>query len=149
MRQNEGRLRLNFMVPVLPGDILIPESRKFDVKHFDELLTLARSKEIQDKCGFVPSYDIERPTKPPVIKWITEAEAIAIMDKCRYSTQLVEDIRYMKDIVLPGPNTTGILLHQIQNVWNDEVDYQIILVDPSDSRKATLQEKEKCKYGIR
>jgi hypothetical protein len=145
MRQGGGSMQLNAYAPAVPGTKDIRrESRTFDVKYYDELLNLARRKDVEDRCGFVPTYDIERPRQPEVKKWITQAEAETIMNKCLWNTQFNTDSRYLTEADYPaGIMTTGILLKQSLSVWNDDTESAITLVKIDDQTRTALQEKQK------
>lgn len=143
-RYNGGTMRLNEYTPVIPGGDSRPERRTYDVAYYDELLALARRKDVEDRCGFVPTYDIERTKKPVLNKWITRAEAEAIMDKCLWNTDLYEDSRYLKSSEYPvEPMTTGILLNQRLSVWNDDTESRITLVRVDEETAAALKQKDK------
>jgi hypothetical protein len=137
-----GDVGLNENVPVLPGSRTHPERRTFNVDYYDELFALARSKDVQDRCGFVPTYDITRPRQPEVKKWITQPEAEGIISRCLWNTNFYLDNSYFRDVTLPEPNTTGILLLQRLSVWNDDTESTIILINADGAVKTSLQEKQ-------
>ena len=145
-RHNGGQMQLNDKVPVMPGEATKLEYRIFDVKYFDELLALTRQKEVQDKCGFVPSYDIERSRKSPTTEWITEQEAMDVLGECRPSTSLTTDLRYASGVPRDEPGATGIAMRLEPEVWNDEFRSEIILVRVSDDARTALKEKYDACY---
>lgn len=142
-RHDGGRLQLTHKVPVLPGEDSRPEYRSFDVKYYDELFALVRDKQVQDRCGFIPSYDIERSKKPAVNRWISKDEAAAIIEECFHSTQLYTDARYYPNLELPESSSKGILLSERLNVWNDEKDSTIYLIGVEGQVASFLQAKDR------
>lgn len=144
-RYDGGTMQLNELTPIIPGGDSRPERRTYDVVHYDELLALARRKDVEDRCGFVPTYDIERARKPALNKWITRAEAETIMGKCLWNTDLYEDSRYLKSSEFPAePMTTGILLNQRLSVWNDDTESRITIVRADEETKVALKQKDKA-----
>ncbi len=145
MRHNGGSMQLNAYVPVLPGMRSSRETRTFDVKYYDELFQLARRKDVEDRCGFVPTYDIERPRQPETKKWITQAEAEAILGKCLWNTRFYPASLYLTDTDFPpGTNRIGILLQQRLSVWNDDTESTITLSGVDDQTRSTLLDKQKA-----
>jgi hypothetical protein len=143
--QDKGKLRLNAYTPILLENYSVPEQRIFDAKYYDELFRLARQKDVEDRCGFVPTYDDRRPKQPPVKKWITQAEAEAILDKCLWNTRFSTDPRYLTEADYPAePMTTGILLEQRLSVWNDDTESEITVVKVDDSTLTALQNRQKA-----
>lgn len=148
-RYNGGKIELHAYTPALPNKYPTREQRTFDVKYYDELLALARSSDPQNRCGFVPSYDIERAKKPPTTKWITEEEAAAIIGACGRTTQLNTNSNYFPELQLPETGSTGILLSERLSVWNDEKDLSVYIIHADLSTYKSLNAKSKACVHIR
>lgn len=147
-RDDGGQLQLNSTAPALPTEQSYSESRSFDVGYYDELFALARSKDVESRCGFVPTYDIERSKQPEVNKWITENEAKDIIGKCLWSTQLSVYYPGYAKIESAGPNSTGILLSQKLGVWNDDTESTITVINADTAIVSLLRaEQQGCRVN--
>jgi hypothetical protein len=139
-RDEDATMELLEHTPTLGGRA-DHERRTFDLSYFDEIVALARANDVQDRCGFIPTYDLNRTKQPEIGKWITIDEAEAIIRKCTGSTDVHIDGNYKSMLELHGPNTTGILLLQRLEPWNDDVDSTIYSMSSDAALKASLKEK--------
>lgn len=108
-----------FYLP-MPAMTAPTERRTFDTDHFDEILNLALSANVQSRCGFVPFYDIEHTKKPNNPRWITLTEAEGILKVCANKVEL-DIVNGSYAMILPPNAGDGIQLIERHEVWNHEI----------------------------
>jgi hypothetical protein len=133
-----------FHIP-FPGMTAPTESRIFDLAQFDEILNLALSPDVQNRCGFVPFYDAEYAKKPSVTRWITLAEAESMLKVC--ATQVgLDTTSGSYTMILPPGAGDGIELTQRHEVWNHEIVSKITTMGANGTIAQKLKDmRENCK----
>lgn len=136
-----AQMKLRGNALALPGARAMDERRKLRVEDFDQIVSIARDKATQDKCGYLPTYDINRVKLPAVNKWISIDEAKAIICTRSWLVHLY-DSSYFPYTVPEASNSSavGILLSKKPSVWNDDEESNIMLINTSQEVKNSLQD---------